>query len=134
MTGHSRGGSPIKSLARSVWVPAFAGMTVLAALAKEPAPDKALADLFEREAQYQFVEHPERATVLGIHDFDAKLTDNSPEAVARRKAHVQGLAAALRKFDPARLSTQDRISRDIALEDAELAARENAMYADLPFG
>jgi len=126
---------------RFVWIPAFAGMTLLAgmtfaglAAAAEPPPNKALADLFERETQYQFVEHPERATVLGIHDFDAKLTDNSPEAVARRKAHVQGLIAALRKFDPAALSTQDRISRDIALEDAELAAPENAMYAALPFG
>src|SRR6185503_11299345 len=31
-------------------------------------------------------------------------------------------------------STQDRISRNIALQAAELAARENALYGDLPFG
>lgn len=102
--------------------------------AQEPPPNKALADLFEREAQLQFAEHPERATVLGIHEFDAKLTDNSPQAAARRKAHVKERIAELSKFDPAKLSTQDRISRDIALEEATIEARENAMYADLPFG
>jgi uncharacterized protein (DUF885 family) len=72
--------------------------------------------------------------VLGIHEFDAKVTDNSPQAAARRKAHVKERIAELSKFDPAKLSTQDRISRDIALEEAALEARENAMYGDLPFG
>jgi uncharacterized protein (DUF885 family) len=113
-----------------VWIPAFAGMTALA----EPAPNQSLADLFEREAQHNFREFPERATLLGIHDYDGKLTDNTPAAVARRAAHTKELIAELKTYDPAKLSTQDRISRDIALEDAELEARENAMYGDLPFG
>ena len=118
-----------------VWIPAFAGMTlVFSALAQEPPANKALADLFEHEAQLDFVEHPERATVLGLHEFDGKLTDNSPAAVARRKAHVPQVIAELGKFDPAKLSTQDRISRNIALEAAELEARENALYGSLPFG
>jgi len=127
--------NPIRPLTRFGWIPAFAGMTfALSVAAQEPAPDKALAALFEREAQIGFAEHPERATVLGLHEFDGKLTDNSPAAVARRKAHVKEVIAELRKFDPAKLSTQDRISRDIALEAAELEARENAIYGDLPFG
>ena len=100
----------------------------------QPAPNKSLADLFEREAQHNFREHPEQATLLGVHDYDGKLTDNSPPAVARRKAHTKALIAELKAFDPAKLSTQDRISRDIALEAAELSAREDAMYGDLPFG
>lgn len=111
----------------------IAAATAMAAAA-EPPPNKALAELFEREAQLDFVEHPETATVLGIHEFDGKLTDHSPQAVARRKAHVKVLVGELEKFDPAKLSTQDRISRNIALESAELAARENAMYGELPFG
>jgi uncharacterized protein (DUF885 family) len=116
------------------WIAAFAGMTLLSAFAREPAPDKELADLFEREAQYEFAQHPEQATVLGIHEFDAMLTDNSPQATARRKAHVKRKIAELSKFDPAKLSTQDRISLGIALDKAGLEARENAMYGDLPFG
>ncbi|HEX4332563.1 MAG TPA: DUF885 domain-containing protein [Usitatibacter sp.] len=116
------------------WIAAFAGMTLLSAFAREPAPNKELADLFEREAQYEFAQHPEQATVLGIHEFDAMLTDNSPQATARRKAHVKRKIAELSKFDPAKLSTQDRISLGIALDKAGLEARENAMYGDLPFG
>lgn len=113
-----------------VWIAVFTAMTAVA----DERPNKALADLFEREAQLDFAEHPERATVLGIHEFDGRSTDHSPAAVARRKAHVKELIAELSKFDPAKLSTQDRISRNIALEAAELAARENALYGDLPFG
>jgi len=48
------------------------------------------------------------------------------EAAARRKAHVKQVIAALSRFDPAKLSTQDRISRDIALESARLEAREKS--------
>ena len=114
------------------WIAVSTAMTAVAA--NEPPPNKALADLFEREASYQFMEHPEQASVLGLHEFDGKLTDNSPAATARRKAHVKEFIAALGKFDPAKLSTQDRISRNIALEAAELEAREDALYGDLPFG
>ncbi|HEX4780552.1 MAG TPA: DUF885 domain-containing protein [Usitatibacter sp.] len=109
--------------------------TLVAAMAAhaEPPPNKSLADLFERETLNHFQEHPEQATLLGIHEFDGKLTDNSPEAVARRKAHVKHVIADLRGFDPKELSSQDRISRNIALEAAELDDRENAFYGDLPF-
>jgi len=117
-------------------VTAFSAMTLAAAMAvhAEPPANPALAELFEREARIQFQEHPEQATLLGIHEFDDKLTDNSPEAVARRKAHVKRYIAELRRFDARELSTQDRISRDIALEAAELNDRENSLYGDLPFG
>ena len=58
------------------------------AFGAEPAPNKALHALFEREFNLGLEEHPESATVLGIPGYDARLTDISPAAVARRRAHV----------------------------------------------
>jgi len=109
------------------WIPAYAGMT-------EPAPNKDLAALFDREFKLSIEEHPELGTILGVPGFDDRLTDHSPEAIARRKAHVKTVIAELERFDPATLNTQDRISRDIALDGAGLQAREDAFYGDLPFG
>ncbi len=102
--------------------------------AKEPAPNKALNALFEREFKVYVEEHPEQATFLGIPGYDDRLDDLSPPAVARRKAHVNAVITELRRFDPKSLSTQDRLSRGILLESLTLNARENAFYAGLPFG
>ncbi|MFZ3321932.1 MAG: DUF885 domain-containing protein [Usitatibacter sp.] len=112
------------------WLPAFAGMTALA----EPAPNKDLAALFDREFKHAIEEHPELGTIYGIPGHDDKLTDHSPTAIGRRKGHVKEVIEELKAFDPAKLDTQDRISRDIALERAELEDREDAFYRDLPFG
>lgn len=104
-----------------------------AALAAEPAPDKALHALFEREFRHGLEEFPERATFLGIEGHDHRFMDRSPAAVARRKARVPKVIAELERFDPARLSTQDRISREVMLAGLRLDAEENALYGDLPF-
>ncbi|MGZ5065415.1 MAG: DUF885 domain-containing protein, partial [Usitatibacter sp.] len=106
----------------------------LALLGAVPAPNKALNDLFEREFANELVEHPELATLVGVPGFDDKLTDRSPQAVARRKAHTKDVLAELGRYDPASLSTQDRISRELALETFTMRDRENALYGDLPFG
>jgi uncharacterized protein (DUF885 family) len=101
--------------------------------AQDRAPDKELHALFERLFQEGLEEHPERATFLGIDGFDDRLTDRSPAAIARRKARVKELITELKRFDPARLSIQDRISRDVLLDNLELKAEMNALYGDLPF-
>ena len=113
-----------------------AALLVLAgsALAAEPAPDKALAAFFEREFQNGLQEHPERGTLLGLAGYDDRWTDHSPQAVARRKAHLRGAIAELERFPAGRLSTQDRISRDVFLYRLRLAAEEDAIFGDLPFG
>jgi uncharacterized protein (DUF885 family) len=105
----------------------------LSVAAKEPGPDKALHALFEREFKRYLAEHPEQATLLGASGFDDKLTDQSPPAIARRKAHAGALVRELKRFDARKLSTQDRISLEILLETATLQERENAFYGDLPF-
>ena len=113
---------------------ALVSFAAAAAPAREPAPNKALNALFEREFTHEIEEHPELGTLFGIPGFDARLTDLSPQAVARRKNHVKTVIAELNRFDPRALSTQDRISRELALESLTMNDRENAFYGELPFG
>jgi uncharacterized protein (DUF885 family) len=107
--------------------------TIGAAQAAEPTPNQALAALFEREFQWQLQEHPEYATFVGDERYNDRLSEQTPAADARRKAHAKALLAELKRFDAARLNTQDRISRDLMVEDLELQARIDALYGDLPF-
>jgi uncharacterized protein (DUF885 family) len=102
--------------------------------AAEPAPDPELHAFFEREFRRGLEESPEAATFLGIEGFDHRVADKSPEAIARRKAQAPKSIAELERFDPARLGTQDRISRDVMLANLRLQAEEDAVYGDLPFG
>jgi uncharacterized protein (DUF885 family) len=113
---------------------AFA-LAAAAALAqtREPAKNTALHALFDREFRNTLEEFPEQATFLGIDGYDHRLTDLSPQAVARRKARVARVTSELERFDPKKLSAQDRISRDVMLTDLRLARDESALYRDLPF-
>jgi uncharacterized protein (DUF885 family) len=110
---------------------AFAAATLAVA---QPARDAALHALFDREFKRGLEEQPERATLYGIEGYDDRVTDHSPAAVQRRKAHVPRLIAELKGFDASRLSTQDRISRDVMLAKLEQERELNAIYGDLPFG
>ena len=105
-----------------------------AAPPREPPPDKALAAFFEREFINALQERPEIATYFGIEGHDHRVTDLSPQAVARRNGRVDRAMAELKRFDPARLNRQDRISREVLLERLERSARERAFYPGLPFG
>jgi uncharacterized protein (DUF885 family) len=102
--------------------------------AAQPAPSKALAAFFERQFELRLKENPESATLLGVPGYDDKLTDYSRAAVALRKSEVRRAIAELRAFDPAKLDTQDRISREMMLFDLRLIDQENAFYGTLPFG
>ena len=110
----------------------IAAAAILGASA-EPAPNKTLHALFEREFRNALEEYPEQATFLGIEGYDHRLADYSPAALARRKARVHRVIAELQRFDPKKLSTQDRISREVMLEDLRLVAEEAALYGRLPF-
>jgi uncharacterized protein (DUF885 family) len=99
--------------------------------APEPPRNEALNALFESEFRNRLEEHPERATEIGIPGYDDRLTDFSPDAVARRNAHITQYARALEGFDPAKLSTQDRISRDIELDRVHRLQALAKLYGDL---
>ena len=102
--------------------------------AAEPARDAALAAFFDREFRNSLEEQPEVATYLGMDGYDHRVTDLSPQAIARRNARIARATAELKAFDPARLNRQDRISREVMMETLERMARERALYGSLPFG
>ena len=77
--------------------------------------------LLDSDWQWQMQQFPERATMVGDHRYDDKLTDASPEAVARREQHAREQLKALRHIDVDVLTGEDRISYDFALQDAQLA-------------
>jgi uncharacterized protein (DUF885 family) len=122
-----------KTAIRSLAV-ALLASAALTAAAIGTAPDKALQALFDREFKIGLQEHPELATLLGYEEYNDRLTDQSAPAIARRKAHVKAVIAELGRFVPAKLSAQDRISREMMLTELRIADQENAFYAGLPFG
>ncbi|MGZ5572333.1 MAG: DUF885 domain-containing protein [Usitatibacter sp.] len=122
-----------KALLRSLAATLLAGFALAAAGASAP-PNKALNALFDREFRNFLVESPEFATILGYEEYNDRLTDHSSAAIARRKARVKAVIAELSRFDPAKLSTQDRVSREMLLTQLRYADQENAFYAGLPFG
>ncbi len=105
-----------------------------AAAPAEPAPGAALAAFFEREFRLGLEESPEYATILGIPGFDDRTSDLSPQAVMRRRGQTERALAELKAFDPAKLSAQERLSREIMLDDLSQALAMDRLFGRLPFG
>jgi uncharacterized protein (DUF885 family) len=68
--------------------------------------------------EWQKVEYPVDASDSGFHGYDARLTDYSAAAIARRAAHVRELLARVRATDPKGWSKNDTI--DLILFRAQL--------------
>src|ERR1700712_4114049 len=77
--------------------------------------------LLDSDWQWRMQQFPEYATALGDHRYDDRLTDASQEAVAPRHEPGRAQLKALRQVDVDVLSGEDRISYDVALQDAQLA-------------
>jgi uncharacterized protein (DUF885 family) len=122
-----------RTVAAALFLAALTSAGAVSAAASAPAPNKALHAFFDREFRLGLEESPEQGTLLGVPGYDGRVTDLSPPAIARRKAHVKAAIAELERFDPGKLSTQDRISRDVMLTSLREHAQENAFYGDLPF-
>jgi uncharacterized protein (DUF885 family) len=105
-----------------------------AAPAQEAPPDPALQALFDREFNNDLREAPEFATFIGIDTYNDRLRDKSAQGIARRKGHVKAELAELAAFDPAKLSTRDRISLAMKTNDLRRIDALTAMYGELPFG
>ena len=106
----------------------------LAAGAAEPARNAGLHAFFDREFANFIEESPEYGTYFGIDGYDDRVTDLSPEAIARRNARLAKVRAEIARFDPKSLNRQDRISREVFVERLERSERELAFYKGLPFG
>jgi uncharacterized protein (DUF885 family) len=120
--------APLRFLAAAVVAAAL-----LPAAAQAPARDEKFNALLDREFKRQLEESPETATVLGIPGYDDRVADRSPKAVARRRAHVPRLIEELKAFDPAKLPPQDRITRNVLLDQLQVTHELNQLYGDLPF-
>lgn len=79
-------------------------------------------------------EFPEDASLRGDHAADNRLTDASEVAVLRRSRFVKAMLAEIRAIDSAKLSQQQRVSRELLVQKLSRRARLAAIYADLPFG
>ncbi|MEC5215159.1 uncharacterized protein (DUF885 family) [Actimicrobium sp. GrIS 1.19] len=79
-------------------------------------------------------EFPEAATARGDQRYNDRLTDLSPEAVARRKANDTSVLQKLARIDSTQLRGQDKISYAVFATTHKQAARLDAMYGALPFG
>ncbi len=113
---------------------AVAGVLAAATAGAAPPPrNAALHALFERDFANGLEESPEAATLLGIEGHDDRLPDYSPVGAQRRRARVRSVIAQLQRFDPARLSTQDRLSREVMLDDLRRTAAMQELFGPLPF-
>jgi uncharacterized protein (DUF885 family) len=77
---------------------------------------------------------PISAAFFGDNRYNDRLTDESPEAVAARKAHWRDLLTQLRSFDPAQLSSQNRVSLRVLTTIATDRTRIDGLFGNLPFG
>lgn len=93
-------------------------------------PDaRRLHRLFEVNWRYRMREFPEFATYVGYPGQNARWTDRSPEAIARRKRELEEPLRVLRSIDRARLGPADRLNYDLFRRGLELA-REGARFKD----
>jgi uncharacterized protein (DUF885 family) len=102
------------------------GIFILIALVAPIAPgqvtpmneeSKKLHALFKEDWEWGLEQFPEAATFLGDNRYNDRLTDLSPEAIDRRKAHEREMLARIDRIDRSRLSGQDLISYDLYLAD-----------------
>src|SRR2546422_6672705 len=98
----------------------FFASSALAQVISSNAAAKKLHELFDEDWQWGLREYPESATLLGDNRYNDRLTDLSPEAIERGKAHEREMLDRIQKIDRSRLSGQDVISYDLFLRDKKL--------------
>ncbi len=99
-------------------LPALLLLLALPLSAPLHAQDKAnvakdLHALFDAEWERGLRENPVGATYIGDHRFDDKWPDVSPAALKASYEGDKAVIAALDRFDPAHLTPEDRLNRDL---------------------
>jgi uncharacterized protein (DUF885 family) len=107
--------------------PAVLAGPVAAVTAPTNAGTQAMQRLLDSEWEWRLAQFPERATTIGEHRYDDRVTDRSAAAVAARRQHHRERLAAVRAIDRARLQGEDRLSWDILAFDSELEVREDEL-------
>jgi uncharacterized protein (DUF885 family) len=91
-------------------VPAFAS-------AAGPDENAKLRIFFDREWRRGLEEYPEGATLLGVNDWNDRLTDQSLAAIDARRSHTRAALEELKSFDRARLSSDNQLNLDLYRRD-----------------
>ena len=115
----------------SVFVVLAVSLLAAAAACQPAQQDDAGAKLqafVERYLQWRLAENPGWATAMGNHDYDAEMTDMSAEAFARRDAKTLEFRAELEAIDPAALSLEDQVDREILLNRLDY---DHFLYSDV---
>ena len=92
----------------------------LAELARSKAKDpQKLHRLFDLAWQYDNAEHPELATSRGVAGYINRWTDESLEAIERRKHETVSLGQALSAIDRRKVDAQDQVNYDLFRRDVD---------------
>jgi uncharacterized protein (DUF885 family) len=75
--------------------------------------------LFERDWQWRLQHHPELATRIGDHRYDALLADSSLAGAMADLDHARHMLERAHRIDPAQLNGQDRLSWELFTGDQE---------------
>src|SRR3989440_2184643 len=106
----------------------------VSSFAQQPAspPDSVrLQQLFAQNWEYTMHQYPEFATAVGYAGQNARWTDYSLEAVARRKRELNDPLTALRTIDRAQLSAGDQLNYDLFRRDATDALDQSRFPGEL---
>jgi uncharacterized protein (DUF885 family) len=105
----------------------FASLFSMMSSAQDAAPAKVQSDvdsrrarllsLFDEEWQYELRSDPETATSLGDNRYNDRLTDRSPQFYQSDREAKQKFLAQFEAIDPAGLSTQDALSRELMIRN-----------------
>ena len=117
-------------------LPWVLGLVVLPAVSltgqQASAPDSVrLHQLFAQDWAYNMREYPEVATSVGYPGQNARWTDNSLEAIARRKRELNNPLAALQAIDRAKLNLNDQLNYDLFRRNATDALEESRFPGEL---
>src|SRR2546423_12849172 len=82
-----------------------------------------LAELFRVNWQYVMTEFPEFATYVGYPGQNARWTDNSLQAIERRKRELEEPLSVVQSIRRARLSPPDRLTYDMFRRPADAHIR-----------
>src|SRR4051812_34024138 len=115
-----------------VWVCAMMVLPSISATQQSNAPDSVrLHELFRQNWEYTMREYPEFATAVGYPGQNARWTDNSLEAIARRKRELNEPLATLRTIDRAKLGPVDQLNYDLFRRNLNDALDESRFPGEL---
>ena len=112
---------------------ALMSLLPVALFAQQPGtPDSVhLHELLEQRWDYTMREYPEFATSVGYPGQNARWTDNSLEAIARRKRELNDPLDVLRTIDRAKLGPTDQLNYDLFRRNLTDAVEESRFPGEL---